>query len=126
MQQHESCITAMGISSIFNRLDIISFNAFVIVKDFGMMQSNRRSFLISLEEQLCDKERQRRLVSSKRMQFAQESTSSRVEATLADRKRTTSKLCQKNKTRQQCCNCRKYVCGSCAKLVCKACAPSQN
>ena len=58
-----------------------------------------------------DKERQTRLVFSKRIQFAQEPTSSRVEATLASRKRTTCKLCKKNKIRQQCCNCRKYVWG---------------
>ena len=45
--------------AIFNLLDIISLNAFVIAKDIGMMQSNTRSFLISLGEQLCDKERQR-------------------------------------------------------------------
>ena len=66
--------------------------AFVIAKDIGMMQSNRRSFLISLEEQLCDKERLRRLVSTKCMQFAPEATSSRVEVTLPHRKRTTCKL----------------------------------
>ena len=114
------------LAAFSNLLDIISLNAFVIAKDIGMMQSNKRSFLISLGEQLCDKKRQRRLVSSKRMQLAQEPTSSRVEATLTDRKRTTCKLCQKNKTRQQCCKCTKYVCGSCAKLVCRACAPSQK
>ena len=95
------------LAAFFNLLDIISSNAFVIAKDIDMMQSNRSSFLISLGEQLCVKERRRRLVSSKRMQFAQEPTSSRVEATMADRKWTTCKLCQKNKTGQQCCNCRK-------------------
>ena len=112
------------LAAFFSRLDIISLNAFVIATEIVMMQSNRRSFLISLGEQLCDKEWQRRLVSSKRMQFAQEPASSRVEAILADRKRTTCKLRQKNKTRQQCCNCKKYVCSFCAKLVRKACAPS--
>ena len=57
----------MALAAFFNLLDIISLNAFLIAKAIGMMQSNRRSFLISLGEQLCDKERQRRLVSSKRM-----------------------------------------------------------
>ena len=57
------------LAAFFDLLDIISLNTFVIDKDIGMMQSNRRSFLISFGEQLCDKERQRRLVTSKRMQF---------------------------------------------------------
>ena len=42
------------LAAFSNLLDIISLNAFVIAKDIGMMQSNRRSFLISLGEQLCD------------------------------------------------------------------------
>ena len=54
------------LAAFFNLLDIISLNTFVIAKDIGMMQNNRRSFPKSLGKQLCNKERQRRLVSSKR------------------------------------------------------------
>ena len=35
------------LAAFFNFLDIISLNAFVIAKDICLMQTNRRSFLIS-------------------------------------------------------------------------------
>ena len=45
-------------------------------------------------------------------------------AALPDGKRTTCRMCQTNKTRNQCFNCGTYTCGTCAETVCPDCLKS--
>jgi len=110
----------------FNLLDIISLNTFLFDKDIGMYQRSRRDFLLRLGEELCEKERRRQSVTPRGVQFTQDSSIERVDVALAAGKRTTCRSCQKNKTREQCCNCKKYVHGTCAKHACQSCLPMQD
>ena len=41
----------------FNLIDIVALNAFIICSDSGISQNNRREFLLSLGEELCNTSR---------------------------------------------------------------------
>lgn len=107
------------LAAFFNLLDIVCLDSFIIAHDLGMVAGNRRNFLIQLGEILCAAERQRRAsiyppLSLTRLEQAQNPD-------LTENRRTSCRLCHKNKTRIYCYNCKKYVCGTCSENVCKEC-----
>ena len=84
----------------------------MIARGIGMTHSNRRDFLIQLEELLCTTERRKQAAARQPLQFAQQAYTSRGAAdALPAGKITTCRYCQKNETRSQCSSvCTTYVC----------------
>jgi len=104
------------LSAFYNLLDILCLNTFIIAKEMKMKSTpNRREFLLYLGKQLCTAKAKtpanQPILPTLNKPSASQSISQRVRC----------HLCKRNKTRETCCSCSKFVCGSCSKTICGAC-----
>ena len=91
-----------------------------------MTRRSRRKFLIELREKLCAKERNIRECSQPTLQAMCRVDATSKPAALPNGKRTTYRMRQANKTRNQCFNSETYTCGTCAETVCCDCLKSSD
>ena len=94
-----------------NLMDMCAMNAYIIAKESGLTCESRRRFLVSLAKSLCGR---------RGPQTATTPAPNPEETATTNRKKC--KICQKNKTREICHLCKRFVCGKCSHSLCSSCA----